>query len=152
MSKLGFHTHMQQRLDLHVYLFPLLPRTHTPHRLVLMWMQSWWMAEILCTMLQTMDMQTCWSTSSWRELRLMWGWREGGKRESRRGGRDQAYLLVCSESWYVIWSEPTTPPWECFIIVGQAWVTSCWSREFYSLCTQVVVANSFYMHTMQPFV
>ena len=35
------------------------------------------MAEILCTMLQTTDMQTCWSTSCQRELKLMWVWGRG---------------------------------------------------------------------------
>ena len=100
-----------QGLDLHVCFSPLLPRTHVPHRLVLMWMQSWWMAEILCTMLQTMDMQMCWSTSCQRELRLMWGWREGGEKEDKRGGGSKPICLcVLKAHMSSGQSSPTTPP------------------------------------------
>ena len=104
------HTHMQG-LDLHVCLSLLLPLTHAPHRLVLMWMQSWWTAEILCTTLQTMDMQTCWSTSCQRELRLMWGWREGGEKEDKRGGGSKPICLcVLKARMSSGQSSPTTPP------------------------------------------
>ena len=115
-------------------------------------MQSWWMAEILCTTLQTTDMQTCWSTSCQRELKLMWvrgrgfgGWLDGWK---WKGGGREGESSAVSDVFIVLFTFPacfwlaiakviplqSDPRSHCVLALVQLWnISPCPPQTFVQL-------------------